>query len=70
MATLDELLEQKADLIRALSSAKSVRHGDKSVENRAIDELREAIRAINTEINRQGGSTRRRQIRIYTSRGD
>ena len=69
MASIEELQAQKAALIKALSSAKAVRHGDKSVENRDIKDIREAIRAINEQIGEAGGSKRRRQIRIYTDRG-
>ena len=69
MPTLQELESQKASLLKQLSGAKSVRHGDKSVENRDIAEIREALRVIEGEINRQAGSPRRRQIRIYTKTG-
>lgn len=69
MATTADLESQKAALLKQLSGAKAVRHGDKSVENRTIDEIRDAIRAIDTEINRQAGTPRRRQIRVYTSQG-
>lgn len=69
MASLEELQAQKAALIKALSSAKAVRHGDKSVENRDIADIREALRAINEEIVAAGGGKRRRQIRVYTDRG-
>jgi hypothetical protein len=69
MATIEELEAQKAVLMKQLSSAKSVRHGDKSVENRDIADIREALRAINSELTRMTGAKRRRQIRIYTDRG-
>lgn len=69
MATLEELELQRKALVKALSSAKAVRHGDKSVENRSIDEIREALRAIDEQISASGGKKRRRQIRIYTDTG-
>ena len=69
MATLSELQAQRESLLKQLSGAKSVRHGDKSVENREVADIREAIRTIDEEINRQAGGKRRRQIRIYTKTG-
>lgn len=69
MATIDDLRTQRSQLIKQLSGAKSVKHGDKAIENRDIKDIREAIKAIDDEIALVGGGKRRRQIRLYTKTG-
>lgn len=70
MATLDELLVFKASLLKALGSgALQVRHGDKTVVYRSVDELRTALGEVDGQIATAEGRKRRRQIRIYTGEG-
>lgn len=57
-------------LERALAKGeRRVTFGDKTVEYRSVDELREAIREIDTQLARDQGRTPARQIRVTTDKG-
>lgn len=57
-------------LERALAKGeRRVTFGDKTVEYRSVDELREALREINTQLARDQGRTPVRQIRVTTDKG-
>lgn len=63
-------LEQLDALKRALATGeRRVTFGDKTVEYRSIDELRAAIRAVESELARGVGSASKRQIRVTTAKG-
>ncbi|MDY6799470.1 MAG: hypothetical protein SVX28_12220 [Pseudomonadota bacterium] len=63
-------LEQLDALKRALATGeRRVTFGDKTVEYRSIDELRAAIRAVESELARGAGSASKRQIRVTTAKG-
>lgn len=63
-------LEQLDALKRALATGeRRVTFGDKTVEYRSIDELRAAIRAVESELARGAGSASMRQIRVTTAKG-
>ena len=46
-----------------------VTFGDKTVEYRSVDELREALREIDTQLAREQGRVPVRQIRVITDKG-
>ncbi|WP_334130178.1 phage head-tail joining protein [Sneathiella sp.] len=70
MATNEELEKQRQELNRArFSGARQVQHGDKSVTNRSVAELRMADADLKKEMHRAAGTTRKRQVRVYTNRG-
>ena len=46
-----------------------VSFGDKTVEYRSVEELQAAIRTVESELARSAGATRKRQIRVTTSKG-
>ena len=48
---------------------KRVSFGDKTVEYRSVEELRSAIRTVETELARSAGASRKRQIRVTTAKG-
>lgn len=57
-------------LKKALATGeRRVSFGDKTVEYRSVEELREAIRTVETELARTSGTVSRRQIRVTTSKG-
>lgn len=57
-------------LQKALATGeRRVSFGDKTVEYRSVEELREAIRTVEAELARSAGSTPKRQIRVTTSKG-
>ncbi len=57
-------------LERALAKGeRRVTFGDKTVEYRSVDELREALREIDTQLARDQGRTPVRQIRGTTDKG-
>ncbi len=63
-------LEQLDALKRALATGeRRVTFGDKTVEYRSIDELRAAIRAVESELARGAGSASKRQILVTTAKG-
>jgi hypothetical protein len=63
-------LEQLDALKRALATGeRRVTFGDKTVEYRSIDELRAAIRAVESELARGAGTASTRQIRVTTVKG-
>lgn len=58
--TLEELLAQRESLVKAMrSGALSVRHGDKAVQNRSVEELRSAIAQLDDDIAKLRGRRRR-----------
>ena len=62
--------EQLLALQKALATGeKRVTFGDKTVEYRSIEELREAIREVEASLARSAGSRRTRQIRVTTGKG-
>ena len=62
--------EQLLALQKALATGeKRVTFGDKTVEYRSIEELREAIREVEAHLARAAGSRRTRQIRVTTGKG-
>lgn len=57
-------------LKRALATGeRRVSFGDKTVEYRSVEELQEAIRAVETELARSAGIPLKRQIRVTTAKG-
>ncbi len=46
-----------------------VSFADKTVEYRSVEELQAAIRTVESELARSAGATRKRQIRVTTSKG-
>jgi len=57
-------------LERALAKGeRRVTFGDKTVEYRSVEELREALREIDAQLARNQGRTPIRQIRVTTDKG-
>lgn len=57
-------------LQKALATGeRRVSFGDKTVEYRSVEELREAIRTVEAELARESGQRSKRQIRVTTSKG-
>lgn len=57
-------------LKKALATGeRRVSFGDKTVEYRSVEELREAIRTVEAELARTSGTSSKRQIRVTTSKG-
>jgi multidrug resistance efflux pump len=57
-------------LKKALATGeRRVSFGDKTVEYRSVEELQAAIRTVEAELARASGTTRKRQIRVTTSKG-
>jgi hypothetical protein len=57
-------------LQKALATGeRRVSFGDKTVEYRSVEELREAIRTVEAELARTLGVNPKRQIRVTTSKG-
>jgi hypothetical protein len=57
-------------LQKALATGeRRVSFGDKTVEYRSVEELREAIRTVKAELARSAGTSLKRQIRVTTSKG-
>ena len=57
-------------LQKALATGeRRVSFGDKTVEYRSIEELREAIRTVEAKLARSAGTSLKRQIRVTTSKG-
>jgi hypothetical protein len=57
-------------LKKALATGeRRVSFGDKTVEYRSVEELRDAIRTVEAELARTSGTTPKRQIRITTAKG-
>lgn len=46
-----------------------VSFADKTVEYRSVEELQAAIHTVESELARSAGATRKRQIRVTTSKG-
>jgi len=63
--------EQQLQALRdALANgARRVRFGDREIEYRSIDELKQAIAAAEAEIAKDNGTPVTRQIRITTEKG-
>jgi len=58
---LDELKQQKIALEASLySGAQSVRHGDKQLYHRSVEEIKRALDALNEQIAREEGRRRSR----------
>ena len=64
--TETDLLELKQALKR---SERRVSFGDRSVEYRSIEELKAAIREVETDLARSTGKPKTRQIRATTRKG-
>ncbi len=57
-------------LKKALATGeRRVSFGDKTVEYRSVEELRETIRTVKTELARSARTSLKRQIRVTTSKG-
>ena len=57
-------------LKRALATGeRRVSFADKTVEYRSVEELQAAIRTVEGELARSAGASRKRQIRVATSKG-
>ncbi|MBX2807844.1 MAG: hypothetical protein KTR20_04355 [Cellvibrionaceae bacterium] len=57
-------------LERALAKGeRRVTFGDKTVEYRTVDEIREALREIDTQLARAEGRRSARQVRVTTNKG-
>ncbi|WP_375672646.1 phage head-tail joining protein [Bartonella sp. CL45QHWL] len=67
---LESLKKRREQIEEALySGAQSVRHGDKQVSNRSVEELRRALEMINTQIANLEGRKRSRVFYFNISRG-
>ncbi|WP_375647673.1 MULTISPECIES: phage head-tail joining protein [unclassified Bartonella] len=67
---LENLKRRREQIEEALySGAQSVRHGDKQVSNRSVEELRRALEMLNTQIADLEGSKRSRVFYFNISRG-
>ncbi|SSZ40182.1 phage head-tail joining protein [Bartonella grahamii] len=67
---LESLKRQREQIEEALySGAQSVRHGDKQVSNRSVEELRRALEMLNTQIANLEGRKRSRVFYFNISRG-
>jgi len=67
---LDELKAQKATLEASLySGAQSVRHGDKQLYNRSVEEIRKALAVLEEEIAMEEGKRRPRIFYPVAARG-
>ncbi|WP_375678577.1 MULTISPECIES: phage head-tail joining protein [unclassified Bartonella] len=67
---LESLKRRREQIEEALySGAQSVRHGDKQVSNRSVEELRRALEMLNTQIADLEGRKRSRVFYFNISRG-
>jgi len=67
---LDELKSRKASLEASLySGAQMVRHGDKQINNRSVEEIRKALDELNGEIAAEEGRKRSRIFYLQATRG-
>ncbi|WP_375640031.1 phage head-tail joining protein [Bartonella sp. MM55XZML] len=67
---LESLKKRREQIEEALySGAQSVRHGDKQVSNRSVEELRRALEMLNTQIANLEGRKRSRVFYFNISRG-
>ncbi|WP_142417251.1 phage head-tail joining protein [Bartonella massiliensis] len=67
---LESLKRRREKIEEALySGAQSVRHGDKQVSNRSVEELRRALEMLNTQIADLEGRKRSRVFYFNISRG-
>ncbi|WP_375682732.1 MULTISPECIES: phage head-tail joining protein [unclassified Bartonella] len=67
---LESLKRRREQIEEALySGAQSVRHGDKQVSNRSVEELRRALEMLNTQIANLEGCKRSRVFYFNISRG-
>ncbi|WP_375653064.1 phage head-tail joining protein [Bartonella sp. MR110HLJHH] len=70
ISRLESLKRRREQIEEALySGAQSVRHGDKQVSNRSVEELRRALEMLNTQIADLEGSKRSRVFYFNISRG-
>ncbi|GAA5102103.1 phage head-tail joining protein [Bartonella acomydis] len=67
---LESLKRRREQIEEALySGAQSVRHGDKQISNRSVEELRRALEMLNTQIANLEGRKRSRVFYFNISRG-
>ncbi|WP_375701331.1 phage head-tail joining protein [Bartonella sp. AA81SXKL] len=67
---LENLKRRREQIEEALySGAQSVRHGDKQVSNRSVEELRRALEMLNTQIANLEGRKRSHVFYFNISRG-
>ncbi|WP_375621786.1 phage head-tail joining protein [Bartonella sp. AA97HXZ] len=67
---LENLKRRREQIEEALySGAQSVRHGDKQISNRSVEELRRALEMLNTQIADLEGRKRSRVFYFNISRG-
>lgn len=67
---LESLKKRREQIEEALySGAQSVRHGDKQVSNRSVEDLRKALEMLNREIADLEGRKRSRVFYLNISRG-
>jgi len=67
---LDELKQHRAALVASLySGAQSVRHGDKQLYNRSVEEVKKALAALDEDIAQEEGRARSRLIYPVMTRG-
>lgn len=59
---MTELAAQKAAILKAISEAEQVRAGDRSITNRSIADLKEALRLVESQ--EQAANSRRRSVRF------
>ncbi|WP_144754988.1 MULTISPECIES: phage head-tail joining protein [Bartonella] len=70
LSRLESLKRRREQIEEALySGAQSVRHGDKQVSNRSVEELRRALEMLNTQIANLEGRKRSRVFYFNISRG-
>lgn len=70
LSRLESLKRRREQIEEALySGAQSVRHGDKQVSNRSVEELRRALEMLNTQIANLEGRKSARVFYFNISRG-
>ncbi|UNF47307.1 phage head-tail joining protein [Bartonella krasnovii] len=70
LSRLESLKRRREQIEEALySGAQSVRHGDKQVSNRSVEELRRALEMLNTQIADLEGRKGSRVFYFNISRG-
>ncbi|UNF39112.1 phage head-tail joining protein [Bartonella krasnovii] len=70
LSRLESLKRRREQIEEALySGAQSVRHGDKQISNRSVEELRRALEMLNTQIANLEGRKRARVFYFNISRG-
>ena len=68
--TVEQLQAQRLALVKAMrSGALNVRHGDKSVQYRSMEEMRAALDMIDEDIAEASGKKKKRITYVSVTRG-